>query len=267
MTPGYEILMGGPMSQVGRNVMTALYSNAPEGTRISEEYVGDKEVLVLYGASHYVDRLVLMRDHMASGGKAVAWDMGYWQREDSLRFALNGLHPSLWQLSCTPDHTRRLFKLRQDANPDGPVVLVGLGARGSAIWYERHGEWEEKALGMIKSKWPGKEIVYRPRGLPFLSLPDTRLVADGWIEDVLKGASMVVCRHSNVAVDACIAGIPVTCEEGAARILYEDNPYASIEQRREFLQKLAWFNWSAHEAPQAWRFIGRLLKCVADKVA
>ena len=44
-------------------------------------------------------------------------------------------------------------------------------------------------------------------------LPETG--PTGTIADVLNGCSVVVCRHSNVAVDACIAGVPVECEGGA----------------------------------------------------
>ena len=71
----------------------------------------------------------------------------------------------------------------------------------------------------------------------------------------MKGASLVVCSHSNVAVDACIAGIPVDCTDGAALALYKDNQNPTVERRLEFLRSLAWWQWSTREAPQAWEFI------------
>lgn len=254
-----EILVGGPPT-VGKDMMVALADAAPKGCVARDNYVGDREVLFIYGASHYVERLETMRAHMLKGGTVIAWDKGYWQRENSLRFSVNALHPTSALLDCAPYTVRRLITLREDFNPDGPIVLIGHEVRGESWYSSKDGEWERKALEMIKDRWPHKEVHYRPRNIPFLELPDTILRIDGGIEDVLRGAAMVVCRHSNVGVDAAIAGIPVMCEEGAASVLYADGPYVSTEQRREFLQKLGWFNWAIPEARQAWRFIGRLLK-------
>ena len=75
------------------------------------------------------------------------------------------------------------------------------------------------------------------------------------IADLLKGASLVVCRHSNVAVDACIAGVPVICDDGAAFSLYRSNTSPTPEQRMDFLQRLSWWEWDRTEAGAAWEFI------------
>jgi hypothetical protein len=79
------------------------------------------------------------------------------------------------------------------------------------------------------------------------------------IEIVLSGASLVVCRHSNVALDACIAGIPVVCEDGIASTLYGNdinNPIMpTLEQRRQLIANAGWWQWSPTEARQAWEFI------------
>jgi hypothetical protein len=76
--------------------------------------------------------------------------------------------------------------------------------------------------------------------------------ANDKIEAVLASASLVVCRHSNVAVDACRMGIPVVCNDGAAAAIYpsrleDEAMQPSFETRAEFLRRLAWWQWSAAE--------------------
>lgn len=86
-------------------------------------------------------------------------------------------------------------------------------------------------------------------------MPDT---VSRWgmpIDEALRGASLVVCRHSNVAVDACVAGIPVECDDGAAAALYRGNPNPTREQRAEFLRRLTFWEWRPDEAAQAWDWI------------
>jgi hypothetical protein len=67
------------------------------------------------------------------------------------------------------------------------------------------------------------------------------------------GASMLVCRHSNCAVDAVVAGVPIECEDGAAKWL-DGKPYKR-RTRKDFLNRLAYWQWKASEAAQAWQFI------------
>jgi hypothetical protein len=72
----------------------------------------------------------------------------------------------------------------------------------------------------------------------------------------MRGCSLVVCRHSNVAIDACIAGVPVECDDGAAFALYRNGPQPDENARREFLGRLAWWNWGGTRPPRrgdSWR--------------
>jgi len=70
-----------------------------------------------------------------------------------------------------------------------------------------------------------------------------------------------VCRHSNVAIDACRLGIPVVCEDGAAASIYpsrleDEAQQPSEEARRQFLHRVAHWQWSESEiargAPWPW---------------
>jgi hypothetical protein len=82
--------------------------------------------------------------------------------------------------------------------------------------------------------------------------------ASSTIEQLLCGASLIVCRHSNVAIDGAIAGVPFECEDGAAAWL-KPQPYTR-ENRLRFLCRLSWWQWRPDEAGEAWAFIRGILK-------
>ena len=101
-------------------------------------------------------------------------------------------------------------------------------------------------------RFPGRRIVFKPKGSDPLRLPCERADPETPIEELLRGSALVVCRHSNCAVDAVIAGVEFEAEDGAATWLRgrEFTP----ANRLEFLQRLAWWQYKPHEAAPAWSF-------------
>jgi hypothetical protein len=170
--------------------------------------------------------------------------------------ALNGHHPKELPAGDGSRWNSTHIQLREDYDPNGPIVLVGLGPKS------RHmaSSWERDTLAAIRKAYPKRPVLYRPKpNRPFLPDLGVPLNITDPVDEVLRGASLVVCRHSNVGVDACIAGIPVVCESGAASLLYGNDLLAPVvptrEQRLAFLQRLAWLNWNDEEAPAVWRWI------------
>jgi len=221
------------------------------------EWRGLAPLLMTYGLGH-LQRRPWQEAHKRGGGRLIGWDLGYWNRDVPLAFSM--------RLTIDDDHPHRLVRdepadrweaagivLREDANADGPVVLVGLGKKQRALMGSRTQEWERRQAAALRRRFPDREVVYRPkRGGD--ELPGFRTM-QGEIEQVLRGASLVVCHHSNVAVDACIAGVPVECEDGIALALYRGNPAPSREERLRFLRSVAWWQWTPLEAARAWEFI------------
>jgi hypothetical protein len=145
--------------------------------------------------------------------------------------------------------------LREDASPDGPIILVGLGTKSRA--YLKDFSWEARTLDALEARFPGRTVIHRPKpGHPFDNLRCER-DTDTPIAELLVGASLVVCRHSNVAVDAAIAGVPFECVDGAAFWLM-GKPF-TVDNRLDFLRRLAWWQWRVKEADQAWAFITKTL--------
>lgn len=260
MHDGWELLIDYPqLSERAKRMMKAMAAAAPEGSLVSENYTGKRRNLMLYGPGSR-DHLPLVQRARKRGGRVAMWDLGYWERRDGMRLAIDTLHPTAQQLELSPPgQGRRDFALREDADPAGPILLVGVGPKSVfAYGLQAVHQWERAKLADLRRRYPGRAVVYRPKGDRMPPLADLPVREGIPIEEALRGCSLVACRHSNVAVDACIAGVPVECEDGAAAALYAAGPAPTREERAEFLRRLTWWEWSRFEAHYAWKWIQRV---------
>lgn len=225
------------------------------------EYRGRGRLLVLFGVGAPL-HAPARRAHVRAGGVVLHFDLGYFgrQKEDGyLRMSINDDHPQRW-LSRTPADPSRWrtlgLQLREDWDAGGHVILVGLGRKSRSYLHAQ--DWEAAKLRQLQVRFPGRRIVYRPKGRDFPVLP-CECDSDTPIAHLLQRASLVVCRHSNVAVDAALAGVPFEAEDGAAVWLAQRG--FTPENRLDFLQRLAWWQWKASEARLAWDFAQRILTC------
>lgn len=209
---------------------------------------GDADILAVWGACghHQWQAVQQYRDR-----KVICMDVGYFRRESryggqqQIKVALNDPHPE-YLPDAPPDRFDRLaLKLTDVSDPNGPVIVAGLGVK-SRQWLYGHTKptWEKSAI----AQYPGRNVIYRPKGKRGETLPGVQSInrhqAD--IVKVLTGASRVVSRHSNVChVDAPLLGIPIVVETGPSRYLMShDN---TVEVRRDYLRRLAWWSWSLDE--------------------
>lgn len=220
------------------------------------------DVLVLYGLGGH-DRLPIAEKHLESGKPFVAIDLGYWGRENKdrvFRISFNSNHPDSVMDGEAPSGER--FRSANVPtgnvyNPDGPVILVGNSSKSRVFGTDG---WTAQKSDEIRAKFPDKRLIYRPKPKhPIEGRVTYDAISDGLIDDALVNASLVVCRHSNVAIDACRLGVPVVCEGGAASAIYptlENYAQQPCEATRlEFLHRLAWWQYCAAESVQAWTFI------------
>jgi hypothetical protein len=228
---GAEILIDTPMAKRGHRMLQALADTKPAGSIVTTRFAGTHRLLVLYGVG-LPWKYTAFRAHRARGGHVACWDLGYWDREEAMRVSIDALHPSAAQLDLAPaGESRCSIDLRADARPDGPVLLIGMGIKSVCLYGLRPFEWERGSDG-DRHRFPGRRDPLAPEGRKPTPLVGTTLCHGTPIEDALRGCSLVVCRHSNVAVDACVAGVPVECEDGAARALYRGNPRADPRAAR-----------------------------------
>lgn len=210
----------------------------------------------------------------AQRDRLIAFDAGYWNRKGldrSYRVSVGGFHcPQLVMAGPRPGPERwnaARLPIRRGGNPAGPILLVGNGPKSNAVGAAG---WTARKSVELRSAFPGRRVLYRPK-------PKRPLEAGvlhhglvlGAIEDVLQGVSLVVCRHSNVAVDACRMGVPVVCDDGAAaaicpRMLQDWERQPDEALRAEFLHRLAWWQWTAGECRSGkfWEWMTGVLHAV-----
>lgn len=247
----------------GQRMMEAMVATAEEAgihVTVTQEYQGKSHWLMSWGLGH-LGRRPYTDAHVRNGGRLIGWDIGYFNRDECMRLTIDADHPQKHLQEVSPDRWNELgISLGSKHDPKGPIILVGLG-RKSRLQFGFQGlAWEIRKLQEIRKAYPGKTVLYRPKKTE--RLQGLQSIA-GPIEQAIKGASLVVCKHSNVAIDACIAGIPTVCEDGAAAAIYNNNlaspAMPDMGTRRTFLEQLAWFNWSPNEAANAWIFLKRVL--------
>lgn len=258
-----EILRARKASPTGEPMLRAIADAAgAAGDQVIEtrEFRGCCDWLVLFGVGAPVNDAA-RRQQIAFRGRVLHWDHGYFGRQKItgyLRMSIDSDHPQQW-LDRTPGDPvrwdRHGIKLHQGGDALGPILLIGLG-RKSRI-YLNTPDWERQMYERLRTRFPGRTILFRPKGDDDTQLPCER-DATTPIEKLLRGASLVVCRHSNVAVDAAIAGVPFEAEDGAAMWL-QRREYTPAN-RLEFLKRLAFWQWRATEAAQAWAFAKGIVK-------
>jgi hypothetical protein len=219
-------------------------------------FQGKSDWLVLFGVGAAVHDQA-RRAQIKRGGRALIWDLGYFGRKKGtgfLRASIDQDHPQELLDRTPPDPSRwdRLgIALREDADPGGFILLVGLGSKSRK--YLNVVDWEQRALSSLRVRFPGRTVLHRPK--PGHESPKLHCErdADTPIDTLLRGCSLVVCRHSNVAVDAVIAGVPFETADGAA-VWLARRPFTP-ENRLDFLRRLAWWQWMSTEADAAWSFL------------
>jgi hypothetical protein len=265
-----EVLRCEPQSDRSSTMLSALERTAKSvgfDVTSTTRYHGDCPWLFLWGPGA-PERAAILQRHVAQGGRVLALDLPYWQRNHKVRVSIDAAHPQAWVLK--KDWPAARFASDQVTvadrwKPTGHIVVAGLG-RKARVQYgaDTVRAWEDDLIRQCRSRWPDRHLVYRRKQVDAPYPQGVGLTSDAPIDQILTGASLVVTWHSNVAVDAIRLGIPVVCRDGAAAAVYPDRlgldpqPIAT-DLRDRFLRNLAWFQYTSKEAALCWSFLRELL--------
>lgn len=176
-------------------------------------------------------------------------DGAFWSRHSHVKLALGGR----WSPVNEREYDdRRLARHRIKIAPTRPpgrrVLVCGMSAKAAISWGLQPEQWERDAVARLLQA--GAEVIYRPK--PRWS--EARAIKGAAFEDgsgkriaeSLAEVDAVATHHSNVAIDAVAAGLPVYVEVGIADALsverLEDLVGATahaLEKRRRFLREVA----------------------------
>ena len=243
--------------------------------RSSQTYRGrpQSEIAIFYGLSGGLRNV--LRDYRESGRRALFIDLGYWGRRKKTRWdgfhkiVLNARHPTAY-FRDTPKPHDRFAQFSVPVQPwrtsGEPVIVIGMSQKAAAEEHYRAEEWERDTVQRLR-KMTRRPIIYRPKpNWPGARpIPGTQLQRDIPIPDALVGAHAIVTHHSNVAVDAILAGIPAICPDGVASVI-SSHDLESIESpllsrdRAQWAADLAYCQWNMAEMADgtAWRMLGQM---------
>lgn len=207
----------------------------PESALSIELKPEDYDAHVFYGLE---GRLPSLFGRMLAADVPVVYvDLGFWGRREGGRYAgfhkvsVSSRHPVAYYRR--PQHpTDRFDRFRIEIQPwhrgrarelrvTGPILLVGMGAKGAAAEGFGPQEWERGIVTEIR-KHTHRQILYRPKPSDPLA---SRIEGCGYstkdrkIEAEIASAWAVVTHHSNAAVEAILAGTPAFCWGGVGRDL------------------------------------------------
>jgi hypothetical protein len=229
--------------------------------RSSLSYRGrpEHDVAVFYGLAAGLDRI--FRDYRESGRRAVYCDLGYWGRRKRTRFdgyhklAVNSRHPTEY-FQARPHGPERFAEHHVTVRPwrtsGEHILLAGMSAKAAAAEGLMPHVWERETIAYLR-ELTRRPIVYRPKPnwAEAKPLAGSTFDRETPLADALTGCHAVVTHHSNVAVDALLAGVPCVCLGGVASLLsgkieqIEDLP--TPPGREQWAADLAWTQYSVDE--------------------
>ena len=237
----------------------------------SLSYRGDPQydVVIFYGLASGLDRL--FRDYRERR-KAVYIDLGYWGRRKLSRFdgyhkvSVNDRHPTAY-FQQRPHASDRFDRHRVAIRPwrtEGRHILVaGMSAKAATAERLLPNQWERDTIARLR-RLTRRPIIYRPKPNWAEAKPieGSTFDRDTPLEQALRDCHAVVTHHSNVAVDALLAGVPCICPGGVASVL-SGHSLDQIESppmpdgREQWAADLAYTQWSVDEMKQglAYRYL------------
>lgn len=217
------------------------------------------DVAVAYGWSHQS----VFSAYRERGLHFIYIDLGFWLRKPR-NASLDGYHKvslddwcptAKMRRGCPADRFNALgVKVSQQSSGDH-ILIAGMSEKASIHHGLLPSEWEKQAVATLQSV-TGRRLVYRPkpswRGAVELAGAD--FSTKETIEEDLVGCHALVTHHSNAAVDAIVAGVPVYCQKSVGSLLSTsdlatiEHPYRPADaERMQFLHDVAYVQYTPAE--------------------
>lgn len=192
----------------------------------------------------------------------VYFDIGYWERDSYYRFGVNRWSShGIVGGGGSPERLNSLgIKILPWRTTGDEIIVAGQSAKAATEHGFRYGEWERLMVERLAGC--GKRIVYRPKPNDLRAQPIAGTVFDRRpLGEALASAWAVATHHSNVAIDALVAGVPVYCELGAGAAF--SVPFEALADpplrpgREQFLADTAYLQWTLDEmrSGECWAYM------------
>lgn len=226
--------------------------------QVSEPIVGTPDLVAGYGWRE------VMADAWEKWPERVLHvDGAFFGRFSHMKLALGGR----WSPLSGREHdggrlARHNVKIAPTRPPGGVVLVCGMSSKAAKSWGLLPEQWEREAADRLVAA--GALVIYRPKPrwtdatrIPRAQFQDSSRKS---LQTALTEVDAVATHHSNAAIDALAAGLPIYTETGIAKALsverLEDLVGAEapdLETRTRFMREVAWHEWTLDElASGAW---------------
>lgn len=202
-------------------------------------------------------------------------DLGYWSRRKRTRWdgyhkiIANARHPNAYFQDRAHPHDRVAvhglkFKPWREPTPRGHILVAGMSGKAAAADGILPERWERGVIHRLRNLTK-RQIVYRPKPnwIGARPIPGSTFGINQTLEDALEGCHAVVSHHSNVAIEALVAGIPCFLVDGAgrpmsgcAKTLDDIETPPMPETRQQWAADLAYTQWSLQEMQTGKAWLG-----------
>lgn len=231
----------------------------------------DAEIAVFYGFDANLRRV--FADYRALGRQVVYVDLGYWGRRQGGPLAgyhkvvVNGRHPTAYFQAVRHDADRAALldlEFKPWSRGGNHIIVAGMSAKCAEVEGFAPSEWEKRTVAELR-RYTSRPIVYRPKPSWTEARPITGTTFEPSLDALprlLINCHAVVTHHSNVAIDAMLAGVPAFSAEGPATVLCQSD-LSQIEHpirpdgREQLACDLAYAQWTTQEmrSGAAWRHL------------
>lgn len=196
-------------------------------------------------------------------------DLAYWDRGNSYKVSVGARHPTAYfqKVKHGSDRRKRYGIEPVPFAKDGKIILLaGMSVKGA--WAEKEGDFGYYETQVVEElrKYTDRPIVYRPKSKGVSAgIPGTKLsLMSEPLAPLLRKSWAVVTRHSNVAVDGLVVGVPAFAKAGVASAVglqdlskIETPYYPDDGVLEQFLNDVAYCQWSEQELKDGtvWRHL------------
>lgn len=219
----------------------------------------EHDVAIFYG---WANGLRKVFDDYRRDGKAIYVDLGYWGRRKRTRYdgyhklVLNSRHPTdYFQRTAHPGDRFAMFgiPIKPWRETGRHVLVAGMSGKAAAAEGWAPHEWERRTITELR-KHTDRPIIYRAKPNWNEARPISGSTFDNTtpLEEALRGCHAVVCHHSNVGIEALLAGVPCISPGGVASLLSSrhisdiENP-PMLDGREQWAADLAYTQYSLAE--------------------
>lgn len=214
----------------------------------------------------------------AAGKHFLYVDLGYWDRKPPGR-VYDGYYKvsaDAWcplekmRRNCPPDRFNRLGVTPKPWHSGELVIVAGMSERSAAHHGLRAEAWEQGAIRVLR-RYTSLPIVYRPKPswLEAAPLQGAGFSRGDELAPLLERTHFLATHHSNAAVDALVAGVPVFCEKSVASTLsakefweVSQPVFPSDQARAQLLADVAYVQWNGDEmrSGECWENVRGLIQ-------